>query len=263
MRWVRLIICRLSINTIVGSVAAAPVAALSPLLAEQWSARSRFEISFSSTSNHQDCDVLALPALLPLSDKQETIFGYGTIEVGKGPFVLADAVAQLRKTRNDTLVRVAGIGPAMQMVKARVRELGIDRSWEFVGSYQGTVGCSAFVRTLDVFVLPSYAEGTSKSVIEAMAHGIPIITTTVGGLPDLLAKEAGILVPAGDSSALADAMHLLASDSMLRAQMGKAARERYLRLFAPDAVLPMLLTTYLRLVGAPPSVLQTAIIPGL
>ena len=86
-----------------------------------------------------------------------------------------------------------------------------------------------------------------------MAHGIPIITTTVGGLPDLLAKDAGILVPAGDSSALADAMHLLASDSMLRAQMGKAARERYLRLFAPDAVLPMLLTTYLRLVGAPPS----------
>ena len=71
--------------------------------------------------------MLALPALLPLSDKQETIFGYAArIEVGKGPFVLADAVAQLRKTRNDMLVRVAGIGPAMQMVKARVRELGID-----------------------------------------------------------------------------------------------------------------------------------------
>jgi len=231
------------------------VAALSPLLAEQWSARFPFLKSVSVLPLiTEDCDVLTLPALLPLSDKQETIFGYAArIEVGKGPFVLADAVAQLRKTRNDTLVRVAGIGPAMQMVKARVRELGIDRSWEFVGSYQGTVGCSAFMRTLDVFVLPSYAEGTSKSVIEAMAHGIPIITTTVGGLPDLLAKEAGILVPAGDSSALADAMHLLASDNMLRAQMGKAARERYLRLFAPDAVLPMLLTTYLRLVGAPTS----------
>ena len=83
------------------------VAALSPLLAEQWSARFPFLRSVSVLPLiTEDCDVLALPALLPLSDKQETIFGYAArIEVGKGPFVLADAVAQLRKTRNDMLVR--------------------------------------------------------------------------------------------------------------------------------------------------------------
>jgi len=125
--------------------------------------------------------------------------------------------------------------------------LQLDGSWEFVGSYDGTVGCSAFMRTLDVFVLPSFAEGTSKSVIEAMSHGLPIITTNVGGSPDLLTPSAGILVPPGDSSALADAMQFLASDPALRKRMGQAARDRYLQLFAPDAVLSMLVGTYSRL----------------
>jgi glycosyltransferase involved in cell wall biosynthesis len=155
----------------------------------------------------------------------------------------------LRQKRDDVHVRLAGTGPAVQEVKARVRNLQLNGSWEFVGSYDGTVGCSAFMRTLDVFVLPSFAEGTSKSVIEAMSHGLPIITTTVGGLPDLLTPSAGILIPPGDSAALADAMQFLASDPVLRKQMGQAARDRYLKLFAPDAVLSMLVGTYSRLAG--------------
>ena len=107
--------------------------------------------------------------------------------------MLADALAKLRQDRNDVHVRLAGTGRAAKEVKARARQLGLNGSLEFVGSYEGTVGCSAFMRTLDVFVLPSFAEGTSKSVIEAMAHGLPIITTNVGGSPDLLPPGAGIL----------------------------------------------------------------------
>jgi glycosyltransferase involved in cell wall biosynthesis len=227
------------------------VAALSPLLASQWSARFPFLSSVSVLPPiTEDCEMRTLAAIPPVRDKEETIFGYAArIEPGKGPLVLVNALAQLRQSRKDALVRVAGTGPAMQEVKARVRELALGGSWEFVGSYEGTPGCSAFMRTLDVFVLPSFAEGTSKSVIEAMAHGIPIITTKVGGLPDLLTPDTGILVPPGDSSALAEAMQRLASDSELRARMGRAARERYLKLFAPDAVLPVLVDTYARLTG--------------
>jgi glycosyltransferase involved in cell wall biosynthesis len=163
--------------------------------------------------------------------------------------VLADAAAHLRKSGDDVLVRLAGTGPATPDVKARVRELKLDGSWEFVGAYDGAVGCSAFMRTLDVFVLPSFAERTSKSVIEAMAHGLPIITTNVGGSPDLLTPDAGILIPPGDSAALADAMQRLALDPALRKRMGQAARDRYLQLFAPNAVLSMLVSTYARVAG--------------
>lgn len=225
------------------------VAALSPILARQWSERFPFLSSVSVLPLlTQDSETLRLPSK---NGRKETIFGFAArIEAGKGPFVLADALAQLRQSRDDVLVRLAGIGPATPEVKARVRELQLNSSWEFAGPYDGAVGCSAFMRTLDVFVLPSFAEGTSKSVIEAMAHGLPIITTNVGGSPDLLTPDSGILVPPGDSAALAEAMHFLASDPALRKRMGQAARDRYLKLFAPEAVLSMLVTTYSRVAGA-------------
>jgi glycosyltransferase involved in cell wall biosynthesis len=225
------------------------VAALSPVLAKQWSERFPFLSVSVLPLIAEDSAKLNVP--LKPGDKNEIIFGYAArIEEGKGPFVLADALAQLRQSRKDVLLRLAGTGPAEQEVKARVRQLRLNDSWEFVGSYEGVVGCSAFMRTLDVFVLPSFAEGTSKSVIEAMAHGLPIITTNVGGSPDLLTPGAGILVPPGNSSALADAMQCLAADPALRRKMGQAARERYLKLFSPDAVLAMLTSTYSRLTGA-------------
>lgn len=227
------------------------VAALSPILAKQWSERFPFLSTVSVLPLiAEDCEMLNVSARLSPNGKHETIFGYAArIEFGKGPFVLAEALAQLRQRRDDVHVRLAGTGPAMQEVKARVRELQLNGSWESVGSYDGNVGCSAFMRTLDVFVLPSFAEGTSKSVIEAMSHGLPIITTNVGGLPDLLTPSAGILVPPGDSAALAEAMQSLAADPALRKQMGQAARDRYLQLFAPDAVLSMLVGAYSRLTG--------------
>jgi glycosyltransferase involved in cell wall biosynthesis len=227
------------------------VAALSPTLARQWSERFPFlsSVSVLPLLTH-DSEMLNASVNLSSNGKVETIFGYAArIEAGKGPFVLADAVAHLQKNRRDVLVRLAGTGPAVQDVKARVRELGLNGSWEFVGSYDGAVGCSAFMRTLDVFVLPSFAEGTSKSIIEAMAHRLPIITTNVGGSPDLLTPDSGILIPAGDSAALAAAMDRLASDPALRKRMGHAARERYLKLFAPDAVISVLVSTYSRVAG--------------
>ena len=228
------------------------VAALSPTLAQQWSKRFPFLPAVSVLPLiTEDSTMLNVSPRLSANGKYETIFGYAArIEAGKGPLILAEALARLRQNRNDVHVRVAGTGPAVQEVKARVRQLQLNGSWEFVGSYDGAVGCSAFMRTLDVFVLPSFAEGTSKSVIEAMSHGLPIITTNVGGSPDLLPPSAGILVPPGDSSALAEAMQCLASDPALRKRMGQAARERYLQLFAPDAVLALLVGSYSRLTSA-------------
>ena len=227
-------------------------ASLSPTLANQWSERFPFLTSVSVLPLiSDDNDALQLPPLLQLKSESETIFGFAArIETGKGPFVLLDALAKLRKRRVSLRVRAAGTGPALEEVKARVRQSSLEEVWESVGAYVGSIGCSAFMRTLDVFVLPSYAEGTSKSIIEAMAHGLPIITTSVGGSPDLITQEAGILIDAGDSASLADAMQRLASDPMLRKRMGKAARQRYLELFAPNAVLPVLVDTYSRLLGS-------------
>jgi glycosyltransferase involved in cell wall biosynthesis len=227
------------------------VAALSPLLATQWSQRFPFLASVSVLPLiSEESEMLLLPTALPLKSGSETIFGFAArIEEGKGPFVLFDALPKLRERGANVRVRVAGTGPALHELKARVHQSGLQTVCECVGAYSGGVGRSAFMNTLDVFVLPSYAEGTSKSVIEAMSHGLPIITTTVGGSPDLVTPETGILVEPGDSLSLADAMQRLASDAALRKRMGQAARQRYEELFAPAAVLPMLVDTYSRLTG--------------
>jgi glycosyltransferase involved in cell wall biosynthesis len=100
------------------------------------------------------------------------------------------------------------------------------------------------MRSLDVFVQPSFADGTPNSIIEAMAHGLPIVASLNGGIPDLVSPELGILVPSGDSGALADALARLAGDPDLRGKMGIVARHRYEELFSPAAVLPVLLDAY-------------------
>jgi glycosyltransferase involved in cell wall biosynthesis len=223
-------------------------AALSPLLAEQWAERFPFLASVSVLPLlMDDCDELVRTPL-PRTRPEETVFGFAArIEEGKGPLALVGALAELNQAGGAGLVRMAGTGPQLQEVKARVRALKLSDACEFVGFYTEPIGRSAFMRSLDVFVLPSLAEGTPNSIIEAMAHGLPIIATEIGGIPDLLTGDSGILVPPGDTAALAQAMRRLASDPHLRVTMGRAARERYLKLSSPNAVLPMLLSTYRRL----------------
>ncbi|HKP47460.1 MAG TPA: glycosyltransferase family 4 protein [Pyrinomonadaceae bacterium] len=224
------------------------VAALSPSLANQWQARFPF-LPWISTLPLISDDAERMPVFVNKRD-EEIVFGYaGRVEAGKGPFVLVEALNMCPQNGVRSMLRIAGTGPDLLQMKKLVRTSKLSGRCEFVGAYSGALGCSAFMRSLDVFVLPSFAEGTANSVIEAMAHGLPIITTNVGGLPDLITPAEGILVPPGNSALLAAAMKKLACDRDLRMRMGVAARKRYLKLFATDAVLPMLSRTYSRLAG--------------
>jgi glycosyltransferase involved in cell wall biosynthesis len=237
-------------------------AVLSPRLRTHWSEKFPFLKSLSVLPLIvEDCDQRGAQLK---TEAIETRFGYAArIEEGKGPLVLADALARLNRERTLGIVRMAGTGPQLPAVKARARELGLADVWEFVGFYSDPTARSIFMRSLDVFVLPTLAEGTPNSVIEAMAHGLPVIASAVGGIPDLLSEDSGILVPPGDEEALAQAMLRLASDSELRTRMGHAARQRYLQLFAPAAVLPILESTYRRLASRRKAQLASAGTKGL
>jgi glycosyltransferase involved in cell wall biosynthesis len=224
-------------------------AALSPCLAEQWAERFPFLRSISVLPFIiEDCNEGSPAASRAVA--HETVFGYAArLEEGKGPLVLVEALAQLRRADMPVSVKVAGTGPQLPEIRTRSRELGFGDACEYVGLYVEPKGRNAFMRSLDVFVLPSLAEGTPNSVIEAMAHGLPVIATEVGGIPDLLSPDSGILIPPGDATALARAMRALALDPNLRVSMGLAARERYLKHFSPEPVLLMLLNTYRRVAG--------------
>lgn len=221
------------------------VAALSPRLAQQWAE------SFSSGA------ISVLPLLVEDinhvrgSRRKRTdgvTVGFAArLERGKGPLVLVEAFARVRRQLTDAFLIVAGTGPQEREVRARARALDVLDSCDFPGAYNCAEDKSAFMQNLDLFVLPTLAEGTPNSIIEAMAHGLPTIASAVGGIPDVITPETGILVPPGDVEALSDAITLLATRPDLRERMGRAARARYERLFSPQAVLPILVTAYQRL----------------
>jgi glycosyltransferase involved in cell wall biosynthesis len=226
----------------------AEVAALSPLLAGQWEEKVNAAKTFKTVS------VLPLlvddgrpPHTETASPARGVTVGFAArFEKGKGPLILLDAFSRVREQFPDISLRLAGAGPQEEAVRARAVALGVSAACHFQRAYTDAEGKGAFMRSLDVFVLPSLAEGTPNGVIEAMAHGIPIVASAVGGLPDLITPEIGILVAPGDAEALAAAILSLSSDTEMRARMGRAARARYESLFSPDSVLPVLVDTYRR-----------------
>ena len=230
------------------------VAALSPSLAELC----RRQVS-------QGKAVSVLPVMVddispaPKSAADGVVYGFAArLERIKGVSELVDAFGLASRRLAGISLSVAGAGSMAGEMQARATALGVGGSFRYLGVYDGPEGRRDFFRNIDVLVLPSHTEGTPNSIAEAMAHGLPVIASAVGGIPDMLGRDAGLLVPAGDPGELADAMILLASDGELRGRLGRAARQRYERLFSPEVVLPKLLGTYAQLVAAAGAAVKTA-----
>jgi glycosyltransferase involved in cell wall biosynthesis len=111
-------------------------------------------------------------------------------------------------------------------LESQVQRLGLADRVIFAGMVADP---APIYRDLDLFVLPSLAEGTSISILEALASGTPVVATAVGGTPALLANGAcGDLVPPCDVEAMATALRRVLSDAQYRARLAAAARARAL-----------------------------------
>jgi glycosyltransferase involved in cell wall biosynthesis len=107
-----------------------------------------------------------------------------------------------------------------------------------------------FMTAADVFCLPSYREGFGMVIVEAAAAGIPAVASRIYGITDAVDEDVtGLLHPPGDIAQIAGAMVTLASNPALRSALGRAARERALRLFSREAVTAAWLRFYAGLLG--------------
>lgn len=173
----------------------------------------------------------------------------GVIGQRKGVFDLLPALAQALPVAPGLRLRIGGNGD-VDAARARARELGVEEQVEFLGWVSGDNKAKALAEA-QFYVLPSHNEGLPMSLLEAMAYGLPVISTRVGGIPGLVRDGTeGLLVNAGDVSALSDAMVRMASDASWRQMAGHAARAHVQQDFSDAVVLPELEATYARVATA-------------
>jgi glycosyltransferase involved in cell wall biosynthesis len=142
------------------------------------------------------------------------------LEPQKNPLLLLRAFMAVNNAQAHLVL--LGDGTLMGAIKAHVQAHGLEGRVHVLGKRDNVCECLA---ASDVFVLSSNWEGNPLAVMEAMAAGLPVISTAVGGVPELVRSgEHGILVPPGDCLAFTQAMRLLSTDSGKRVAMGGAAR---------------------------------------
>jgi glycosyltransferase involved in cell wall biosynthesis len=163
----------------------------------------------------------------------------GTYGERKGSFELLEALAQVRAEGVDATLRIVGREERSgeeSALQSRAEALQLGAAIEFSG-VAGPPELRSFYEQADVICLPSKREGLPMAILEGMAFGLPVLATTVGGIPDVVEdRVSGVLVEPGDVDGLAAGIRLYAAETDQRLAMGAAARSRVLALASPDLI---------------------------
>ena len=147
----------------------------------------------------------------------------GRLGERKGVYDLLEAIRLLRRSGVPAVFTLAGDGE-VERVRQLAEEAGLLDCVRIPGWVDGEVK-EALLADADFLVLPSYYEGLPMSVLEAMSRGLPVVTTPVGGIPEVVVDgEHGFLVEPGDVEALADRLARMCADPGLRRTMGERGR---------------------------------------
>lgn len=142
----------------------------------------------------------------------------------KGINHLIEAAALIPDVSSRMRFVVVGEGSLRHELEQQVRTANLESCFRFAGFQKNT---GDYLATFDIFVLPSLSEGLSSSILSAMASSLPVVATQVGGIPELVRHgDNGLLVPAADPPALAQALQCLAENPSERFRMGQRGRAR-------------------------------------
>lgn len=151
--------------------------------------------------------------------------------------------AKVHKQVPSVLVMV-GDGPERPLAQAEAEQLGLHDAVQFLGKVDGV---AAVLRCADVFLLPSASESFGLSALEAMACGVPVVASNVGGIPEVIRDGCGVLLPSGDVEGMAEAaMGLLEPSRLKVARRAAVARARE---FSADRIVPLYEAIYERVLN--------------
>lgn len=155
-----------------------------------------------------------------------TVIAVGRLSSEKGLDILIEALSILKRQGTPQRLLLVGDGPLRASLETAADRAGVAHLIEFAGE-MAAEDVRARLAGADLFCLPSFNEGLPISIMEAMAVGVPVVTTWIAGIPEL--AESGVTaltVPPARADLLADALRQLASDAKLRLRLAKAARQR-------------------------------------
>ncbi|MGH7279381.1 MAG: glycosyltransferase, partial [Candidatus Rokuibacteriota bacterium] len=200
------------------------------------------------TSRFRDGDRDAGRRVLGVPEGVPVVGTVGRLDPVKDQAGLLRAFARVATQHPDAMLLVAGDGPCRAELDTLAADLGLGGRARFLGEREDV---PVVLRALDLFVLPSIAEGISNTILEALATGLPVIATRVGGNPELVDDGAtGALVPARNPDALARAISAYVDDSHLRRLHGKAARQQAVERFDLAGMVARYRDLYLDLASA-------------
>jgi glycosyltransferase involved in cell wall biosynthesis len=178
--------------------------------------------------------------------REHLIVGFvGRFVSDKAPFVLLEAFAQISSRHPMACLVMVGDGPLKSQMQEKVRQLAVEDRVLWPGFINGRLAMRAF----DIFALPSDTESFGYVIVEAMAEGLPVVSTQVGVAELAIAEgENGYLVPIRDVKAFSQALDRLLSDSVKREQMGKISLTR-VQQFTVEKMVDATLALYRELAG--------------
>jgi sugar transferase (PEP-CTERM/EpsH1 system associated) len=187
---------------------------------------------------------IAMRKELGMTEGSFLIGSVGRLVAIKDHQTLLEAAAKLAEKEIDVRVLLVGAGPEREKLQGRA-----------TGALAGRVSFAGdsdripeLLNAMDVFVLPSLGEGMSNTLLEAMASGLPVLATKVGGNPEIIERDNhGWLFRPRDVEWLADRLQLLAHDQGLIHQLGTAARRRTIESFSLSCMLEQYRSFYLDL----------------
>lgn len=175
-------------------------------------------------------DTRALPPLDPARERNRETFrivSVGRLAPAKAHHILIAALGRLmREGRTNIALTIIGEGPLRADLERTIASEGLGRHVQLAGACNFD-RVMEYYRQADVFALASFAEGVPVVLMEAMALGIPCVTTTIAGIPELIRNEVdGLLTAPADAGLFAAALARLMDDSQLRERLAQSGRER-------------------------------------
>ncbi|HHY39275.1 MAG TPA: glycosyltransferase [Clostridia bacterium] len=175
---------------------------------------------------------LAVPPVNALNDsagnentkeRPLTVGTVGRLSPEKGHSVFVRAAAIIRDRFPSCRFLIVGDGPLKGQLQSLAMDLGLEKEIEFLGYHRDVL---PYLQSMDVFALPSYTEAMPFSLLEAMALGLPVVASEVGGVPEVVKDgENGFLVEPGNEEDLSDKIIRLLESPHVRQAMGQAGRE--------------------------------------